>query len=417
MKAAGLGLRKQVLDNECSAAMKACIKENGMDYKLIPLGQHRHNQAERAIQTFNAHFISILAGVDNKFPLLLWCHLLKPTEITLNLIRQSRVAPKILAFAHIHGTHNYMQKPFAPIRCAVQTHVKPNNRLSWDTRSEPDFNLGTSMEHHQCFRVYVTRTRATRISNTIMLKHHYITSPTISPESHVVAAAQQLLTALQGKIPAGETVEALTKVSKLFTKIALAKKEVAKAKEQRNRLRANPSAQITTHRPRVAVPPPRVDVPVPKVTKATQADCCIAQTGVSTTMTRPPVQTLTTRSSRPPQANARPPLSRPNYILQDKEDNNPPPVRQTTRSAAQGIMQEAMLACVNIYRWEYTLSEDLGLHNYTSNPTKPTAKFTVTPQQMSMRRLPMAWFCEMANSVIGEGSKLQYKQLIANPKT
>jgi hypothetical protein len=109
MKAAGLGLRKQV-DNKCSAAMKACIMENGMDYKLIPQGQHRCNQAEQAIQTFRAHFISILAGVDGKFPLLLWCHLLKPTELTLNLLRQSRVAPKILAFRHIHGTHNYMQK-------------------------------------------------------------------------------------------------------------------------------------------------------------------------------------------------------------------------------------------------------------------------------------------------------------------
>ncbi len=49
MKAAGLGLRKQVLDNECSARMKACIKENGMDYKLVLPGQHRHNQAEQAI--------------------------------------------------------------------------------------------------------------------------------------------------------------------------------------------------------------------------------------------------------------------------------------------------------------------------------------------------------------------------------
>ncbi len=108
MKAAGLGLRKQVLDNECSAAMKACIKENSMDYKLIPPGQHRHNQAVRAIQTFKAHFIFILAGVDDKFPLLLWCHLLKPTELTLNLLRQSRVAPKISAFVHVHSTHDYM---------------------------------------------------------------------------------------------------------------------------------------------------------------------------------------------------------------------------------------------------------------------------------------------------------------------
>jgi hypothetical protein len=68
MKTAGLGLRKQVLNNECSAVMKACIKENGMDYKLIPLGQHRRNQAEQAIQTFKAHFISILAGIDDNSP-------------------------------------------------------------------------------------------------------------------------------------------------------------------------------------------------------------------------------------------------------------------------------------------------------------------------------------------------------------
>ncbi len=214
-----------------------------MDYKLVPPGQHRQNQAERAIQTFKAHLISILAGVNNKFPLSLWCHLLKPMELTLNLLRQSRVAPKILAFAHVHGTHNYMGKSFAPIGCAVQTHVKPNNHLSWDTRSEPGLNLGPSMEHHQCFRVYVTGTRSTRISDTVLFKHQYITSPTISPESHMVAAVQQLVTVLQGNIPArNKTGEALTRVSVLFTKIALAKIEVAKAKEQRNRLQENPSA-------------------------------------------------------------------------------------------------------------------------------------------------------------------------------
>ncbi len=34
MKAAGLGLKKQVLNNKCLATMKACIKGNNMDYKL-----------------------------------------------------------------------------------------------------------------------------------------------------------------------------------------------------------------------------------------------------------------------------------------------------------------------------------------------------------------------------------------------
>jgi hypothetical protein len=59
----------------------------------------------------------------------------------------------------------------------------------------------------------------------------------------VVVAVQQLVTALRVNIPTGnEMAEALTRVSKLFTKIALAKKEVVKAKEQRKRLQANPSA-------------------------------------------------------------------------------------------------------------------------------------------------------------------------------
>ncbi len=136
-------------------------------------------------------------------------------------------------------------------------HVKPNDHLSWNTRSEPGFNLGTSMEHHQCFRGYVMRTKATRISNTIIFKHQCIAIPTISPESHVVAAAQQLVNALQGSTPAGNKMaEALTRVSKSFTKVASAKKEVTKAKKQRNRLWANPLARITTHLPKVAEPPP-----------------------------------------------------------------------------------------------------------------------------------------------------------------
>ncbi len=66
----------------------------------------------------------------------------------------------------------------------------------------------------------------TRVSDTVHFKHQYITKPTLSPESHVVAVAQKLATALQGNIPAGnETAEALKKVSELFTKIALAKNE------------------------------------------------------------------------------------------------------------------------------------------------------------------------------------------------
>ena len=56
------------------------------------------------------------------------------------------------------------------------------------------------------------------------VKHQYVTNTKISPKLHVVAAAQQLATALKGNIPArNKSADALTWVSSLFVKIASAK--------------------------------------------------------------------------------------------------------------------------------------------------------------------------------------------------
>ena len=382
MRAAGLGLKLHILDNECSAAFKQLIATNNMTHELVPPGNHRRNQAERAIQTFKAHFISILAGVDDKFPLSLWCHLLEPAELTLNLLRQSKSTPKISAFAQVHGHHDYMKKPFAPLGCAVQVHVKPDDRHTWDARADSGFNLGTSMEHHRCYRVYITKTRATRVSDTVAFQHQYITNPSVSPESRVIAAAQQLTAALKGSIPTGnETEEALTKVSELFTRIAAAKKTAAAAREQRNRLRTHPTARNPTQLPRVAAPLPRVAEPAPRVAIAPQVDCHVTPSPDDCRVGRDFVASRRT----PP----------PNYISQD-EDDTPPQPRYATRANTRSIMQEAMLSCIDL-----------------TNP-----KFTVTPEQMSRRKLPMAWFCEMANSVIGaNGELLEYRDLIRNPAT
>jgi hypothetical protein len=306
-----------------------------------------------------------------------------------------------------------MKKPFAPIGCAVQIHVNPKNRWTWDTHTKAGFNLGTSMEYHQCFKIYVTKTRATRVSNTVIFKHQYITNPTVSPESLVVAAAQQLTSALKDNIPAGnKTAEALKKVSKLFTKIAGAKANVAKAKVQRNRIRTHPNARRTTPLPRMAEQNPRVELSIPRVDKAPKADCHVVQIVVNPTTPRFDAQSSVTFSqSRSPPVNAQSSAAQSNYILQDKEEEEEPQW-YNTRLQMMSIMQEAMLACVDISKPTYTVSQDLGLLNYREKPT-----FKISAEQLSTRKIPMTWFCEMANSVLGEKSKLlKYQHLIGNPK-
>ena len=80
-------------------------------------------------------------------------------------------------------------------------------------------------------------------------------------------------------------------------------------------------------------------------------------------------------------------------------------------------MQEAMLSCVDIYKPKYVLSADLGILNFAATVLTGIT-YMVTPQQMSARRIPMSWFCEMANSVIGDnGEHLEYRHLVSNHTT
>ncbi len=130
MRMAGLGIKKHTLDNEALDAFKQHIRQQQIQFELVPPGNHRRNQAERAIQTFKEHFISILAGVHDKFPLSLWCHLLKPTELTLNLLRQSKVAPKNIRICTHPRPPRLHEKAICPPRM--------RNRSTHQTGRPPD---------------------------------------------------------------------------------------------------------------------------------------------------------------------------------------------------------------------------------------------------------------------------------------
>jgi len=51
LKAAGLIMKKHILDDENSKVFKEVIKSNNIEYDLVLPGGHRQNIAKRAIQT------------------------------------------------------------------------------------------------------------------------------------------------------------------------------------------------------------------------------------------------------------------------------------------------------------------------------------------------------------------------------
>ncbi len=134
LRSTGVTPKMHILEDECSAKFKERIKSNNMQYQLVPPHDHRRNIAEKAIQVFKAHFISILCGADKSFPLHLWDRLLHQAEHTLNMLQTSKMTLTVSVYAYLWGKHNNNANPFAPLGCKVEAHITPGTKETWAHR-------------------------------------------------------------------------------------------------------------------------------------------------------------------------------------------------------------------------------------------------------------------------------------------
>eukprot|EP00984_Skeletonema_dohrnii_P002295 scaffold797_cov118-Skeletonema_dohrnii-CCMP3373.AAC.10 len=193
LKRAGVVPKKHILDNEVSESLKEMIRDDyNMTLELVPPYCHRRNVAELAIRNFKAHLLSILAGVDDDFPMSLWDRLLPQAEVTLNLLRQSNATPTISAYAHLNGPFDYNRMPLAPMGVKVEVFESTTKRGTWDFHSVEGWYLNTSDEHYRTHNCHIKHTRSERLSNTVKFLHKHITNPTISHADKVMQAITDL---------------------------------------------------------------------------------------------------------------------------------------------------------------------------------------------------------------------------------
>ena len=95
------------MDNEASSDMKDSMTKHKISFQLSPPHIHRRNAVEQAIRTFKNHFVASFSTTDTNFPMSKWDQLLDQATITLNLLRQSRVNPKLSAYAYLFGNYDF----------------------------------------------------------------------------------------------------------------------------------------------------------------------------------------------------------------------------------------------------------------------------------------------------------------------
>ena len=179
--------------------MKQHIKEKyKFELEMVPPGCHQCIPAKVAIRNFKAHFLSVLAGTADSFPLHLWDKLLPQAEITINLLRQSNATPTVSAYAHLNGPFDYNKMPLAPMGCNVQVHEKSDARGTWAFHSVDGWYLGTSPKHYRTHKCHIKATNSDRFSDTVEFQHKRITNPAVKPEDKIMKAISACIDTLRG---------------------------------------------------------------------------------------------------------------------------------------------------------------------------------------------------------------------------
>ena len=86
-----------------------------------------------------------------------------------------------------------------------------------------------SAEHYQCWNLWNTSTKATRVLGTVLFKHNYITNPETTPTDATIAVANRMTETLRNHTPINmckDNLEALRRLDIIFTREAATKTNI-----------------------------------------------------------------------------------------------------------------------------------------------------------------------------------------------
>ena len=164
----------QVMDNMLTSDLRRYFHRKGITIQLVPPGNHRSNNAERAIQTFKKTLIATLASVHPDFPIAALSHLTPQIEFAINILRTSRLSPHLSAFENLYGPYNADRWPLVPIGTKGLVYVNSRDRPlgTFGPHGIIGYYVGRAIDHYGCYTMYIPETRTTRVTDSVYWLPH-----------------------------------------------------------------------------------------------------------------------------------------------------------------------------------------------------------------------------------------------------
>jgi hypothetical protein len=193
----GFKPKLNVMDNQCSRAVQAYIKSTGAEVQLVNPDDHWVNAAERAIQTRKNHWIAGMGTLDPNCPLQLWCQFIEQGQDTLNMLKVSRINPKLSSYVALKGQFDFNKTPLVLVGTKALVFPDPNKRNTWQSHSINAWYVGPAKQHYRNYKFFIPETKGYRISGSAKFFPAHCKMPAIEPGDTVRLAAQDLIMAMQ----------------------------------------------------------------------------------------------------------------------------------------------------------------------------------------------------------------------------
>jgi hypothetical protein len=302
----------------------------------------------------------------------LWDRLLPQAVITLNMLRTSRINPKVSASTHIYGQYDFNRAPMAPPGTIIIAHETPNRRITWAPHGQDGWYIGPALEYYRYYTEYITKTRGERVVETVDFFPETFKLPFPSAQDLATKSTAELTHALLHPQTAGP-------FCKVGDEKMLALKRLADIFEG-----------ATRHKSRVVIPPAEtvINVAPPRVQNT------VSPPRVQNTATQQRVTQQTTSSLLTPNSHHRPNTPHRRAV------KPPTPHVMVRRSASQ----------------KYNLSQDMIAE--TINQANHCFSIPMTPGNKTKEKLnrnnQVIIMPEMANAVIcpETGKSRKHQELI-----
>ena len=148
-------------------------------------------------------FIGGISVCDEKFPTILWSRLIRQCQDSLNLLRTSRVHPKVSAFHVLEGVHDFNKVPWAPPGTRATIFNPPEVRSSWGPRALDAWYVLPAWQHYRNWHFYVPSTGGFRTSGQAKFYPRHCEAPVEKPFDEARRLAADLVRSVQ-KLNGGE---------------------------------------------------------------------------------------------------------------------------------------------------------------------------------------------------------------------